>query len=226
MPTVIFDLDGTLSSSHSMALIAIQKTAESWNDKFSVNIKLPGLEDVKKALGLPEHEYFKELVALESKSDLERFRLDCRQTEIDLLHQGHAPLFDGVRELLEYLDAKGFLLALATNASREYAEANLGHHDLISLFSLTYTISDSGIQNKTDMVRKITRELPPPHVMVGDKSNDIIAGKAGGCWTIGCRYGYGSYTETKIADFEVESAQDLLEILDDLLAKKTNTLEN
>ena len=47
--------------------------------------------------------------------------------------------------------------------------------------------------------------------IVGDSSNDIIAGKGSGVVTIGCTYGYGDMDELAGADYRIDSFAELLE---------------
>ena len=47
-------------------------------------------------------------------------------------------------------------------------------------------------------------------VMVGDSSNDIIAGKGAGVLTIGCTYGYGNISELNDADYRIDRFAELL----------------
>jgi phosphoglycolate phosphatase len=49
-------------------------------------------------------------------------------------------------------------------------------------------------------------------VIVGDSSNDIIAGKGAGVVTIGCTYGYGEPSELVEADFRIDSFAALLDL--------------
>jgi phosphoglycolate phosphatase len=49
-------------------------------------------------------------------------------------------------------------------------------------------------------------------VMVGDSSNDIIAGKGAGVVTIGCTYGYGEMDELAGADYRIDRFVELLDL--------------
>jgi phosphoglycolate phosphatase len=48
--------------------------------------------------------------------------------------------------------------------------------------------------------------------MVGDSSNDILAGKGAGVVTIGCSYGYGDAVEIADADYRVDTISQLLDL--------------
>jgi phosphoglycolate phosphatase len=48
--------------------------------------------------------------------------------------------------------------------------------------------------------------------MVGDSSNDIIAGKGAGVITIGCSYGYGDISEIQDADYRIDRFPELLDL--------------
>jgi phosphoglycolate phosphatase len=49
-------------------------------------------------------------------------------------------------------------------------------------------------------------------VMVGDSSNDIIAGQGAGVLTIGCTYGYGDISELNDADYRIDRFAELLDL--------------
>ncbi len=49
-------------------------------------------------------------------------------------------------------------------------------------------------------------------VIVGDSSNDIIAGREAGVVTVGCTYGYGDLSELVDADYRVGNFKELLDL--------------
>jgi len=49
-------------------------------------------------------------------------------------------------------------------------------------------------------------------VIVGDSSNDIMAGKGAGVVTIGCTYGYGDLSELTDADYRVDRFAELIDL--------------
>ena len=48
--------------------------------------------------------------------------------------------------------------------------------------------------------------------MVGDSSNDILAGKGAGVVTIGCSFGYGVPDEIADADYRIGTFPEILEL--------------
>jgi len=50
-------------------------------------------------------------------------------------------------------------------------------------------------------------------VVVGDRFYDVESGKANGCITIGCLYGYGKRDDFVDADFLIEDIRELKELL-------------
>jgi phosphoglycolate phosphatase len=49
-------------------------------------------------------------------------------------------------------------------------------------------------------------------VMVGDSSNDIIAGQGAGVLTIACTYGYGDISELNDADYRIDRFAELIDL--------------
>lgn len=78
---------------------------------------------------------------------------------------------------------------------------------------------DGKFDNKGDLVAHLMREMDlaaGDAIMIGDRREDIVAGRQNGCRTLGVLYGYGSRSELVEAgaDELVESPLDLLKLID------------
>jgi len=76
---------------------------------------------------------------------------------------------------------------------------------------------DGRHDNKRDLLGLVLKELnaePSRSVMVGDREEDIAAGKANLCSTIGVTYGYGSQEEIVAAspDFICHHPAEILDL--------------
>jgi phosphoglycolate phosphatase len=90
-------------------------------------------------------------------------------------------------------------LYVVTTKPKVFAERIIEHFQLAHRFEAIYGTELNGqFDNKADLIEFIlrTRQLRAEEtVMVGDKREDIVAGKANRTRTIGVAYGYGSLRE-------------------------------
>ncbi|KXK27578.1 MAG: Pyrophosphatase PpaX [candidate division WS6 bacterium OLB20] len=99
-----------------------------------------------------------------------------------------APLFPTSKQLLSELKQQQKQLALITSNVRSVIDAALEHHQLTGVFDLIIS-SDDVSEHKPDpegihaAIKALGAE-PASTVMVGDSSNDVLAGKAAGIRTV------------------------------------------
>src|SRR3954471_20815536 len=123
---IVFDWDGTLVDSTALIASAIQHACRDIGEPVPEDVVARhviglGLSDALAhvAPGLPQ----------------ERHRdLALRYRHHYLARDPEIPLFDGVREMLDELDARGLLLAVATGKSRVGLDRALAQHGLAHRF--------------------------------------------------------------------------------------------
>lgn len=113
-----------------------------------------------------------------------------------------ASLDKEVIAMLKTLKSKNMIIYICSNGSKEYLTANLAKFDLGQYISFVWH-SHPGI-SKTDAVGILIKMAHNPNIaiMVGDRREDIEAGKQNGCITIGMRSYFGD-NEIQDADFIV-----------------------
>jgi len=124
-------------------------------------------------------------------------------------------LYPGVRETLPLL-GKGRILSVISNKYEAHCRKLLAHLGLTDHFRKVMGV-DSHPQRKPspEPLLKMMADLgfvPGETAMVGDSSNDIIAGKGAGVVTVGCSYGYGDLSELAGADYRVDSFPELIDL--------------
>lgn len=127
-------------------------------------------------------------------------------------------IFDGIKELLEFLKSNEISFGIVTNKPLEYARP------VIENFM---ELDNSEILVCPDHVNKIKpdpegilqacsklRINPSETIYIGDHPKDLEAGISAGTKTIGCRYGY-SLTDCNVFDGAdlVDSAQEIISLI-------------
>lgn len=103
------------------------------------------------------------------------------------------PLYDGIREALDALDADGWVLGVATGKSDRGLAMCLQEQGLTDRFVTLQTADRHPSKPHPSMVHLAMKEadaLPETTVMIGDTSFDMAMGKAAGVRTLGVDWGY------------------------------------
>ncbi|MEM3486109.1 MAG: HAD-IIIA family hydrolase [Candidatus Methanomethyliaceae archaeon] len=130
-----------------------------------------------------------------------------------------AQLYPGVKEMLLGCAAKGIKMGIATNKEEKITQELLKKLEIAAFFEVI--VGPSTVKRRKpdpeaiEMILHHFSLAPQYALMVGDKQEDILAGKAAGTFTCGVTYGYGSPEEISNAkpDFIIDEAIDLLELL-------------
>jgi phosphoglycolate phosphatase len=129
-------------------------------------------------------------------------------------------VYEGVPELLEELQQRGWRLAVATSKPEHFAVPILNHFGLAAYFEVIAGATlDGSRRHKVDVIHHALRQLEPPDgarvVMIGDRNADIDGAKAAGVGSIGVVWGYGSMAELIAADPDALAAEpaELVELL-------------
>jgi len=199
---IIFDLDGTLIDSMADLATAINKMLLHYNldplpqeqvvsyvGNGARNLVIKSLELAMKGIKVPE-EMLQEAFDIYLSAYKESF---CDKTET----------YPGVAETLNYLNNKGYLLAICTNKPLFFIEPILEKLSIKQYFK--YWIGEDSISAKkpdaAPLLHIISKleSVVEKSIMVGDSKNDILAAKNAGMESIGASYGY-NYNES-ISDY-------------------------
>lgn len=189
---ILFDLDGTLTDSSPGIMNSIVYALKK------CNISVENTYDLRKFLGPPLHESFRDFYGFDDEKSMEAvgFYREYFSTKGLLENE----VYSGIRELLEDLKENGKRLILATSKPQPFTDRIMEHFDLAKYFEfiagsnmdgtrskkaevIAYALESCGIMGKSNVV------------MVGDREHDIIGAKTVGIDSIGVEYGYGDYDE-------------------------------
>lgn len=109
-----------------------------------------------------------------------------------LRHQDDLALFDGVMPMLEALQARGHLLAVATGKSRRGLDEALQSAQLRGVFDGSRTADETAGKPHPLMLQELMAEFDVPAarvLMIGDTTHDLEMAQRAGCASVGVAYG-------------------------------------
>jgi len=207
----VFDLDGTLVSSHKTIYKAVVKTLK----ELKIKAEIPEKEFYNR-IGLHFEDLFKEFGF--SVPDFDQFLLVYKSVYFDYADSSF--VYNGVNETIEMLKQNRIKISLLTTKAQDQAELNLSFFKLIDQFD--YVMGRRpGIANKPspEPLLKICEDLNvsiSDTLMIGDSDLDILCGKNAGTKTCAVTYGYRSKEELikTSPDFLIDNLFDLTNILE------------
>lgn len=185
----IFDCDGTLVDSQANICLAME-------DCFArANLAAPARETTRRVVGLSLVEAMRMMLP-EAEPDFHvALAEDYKQAFHRLRGRGLVaePLYDGIRDLIETLDADGWLLGVATGKSDRGLGLCLDHHGLGARFVTLQTADRHPSKPHPSMIEQALAEAgasPETSLMIGDTSYDMAMARAAGVTAIGVAWGY------------------------------------
>jgi phosphoglycolate phosphatase len=217
MKLAVFDCDGTLIDSQ---INIIRAMASSFARH---GLAAPDPHATRRIVGLSLVEAMQALLP-GAEPALHASLADDYKTAFQRLRADRAldaePLYPGIAELLAALDARGWLLAVATGKSDRGLKLALEHHGIHHLFVSLQTADRHPSKPHPSMLRAALAEAgAQAHeaVMIGDTVFDIAMGEAAGVHAIGVDWGYHEADELigAGAAHVARDAGHLLALLDD-----------
>ena len=131
------------------------------------------------------------------------------------------PLYEGIADAIESLEARGWMLGVATGKSDRGLAHVLEKHGLRPRFVTLQTADRHPSKPHPSMLRQAMAEAgaaPETTAMIGDTSFDMAMAKAAGVAAIGVAWGYHSAERLREggADVVAEHASELVALLDAL----------
>ena len=189
---IVFDWDGTLANSTQMIVDCMREA--------SADAGLPVPEPTAASniigLGLAEavHALFGELTPAQYQQLVARYRHHYYTRDED------TPLFEGVRETIEYLSKAGFMLAVATGKGRNGLNKSLEKSGLADFMHATRCVDECFSKPHPQMLHELMDELvtgPERTLMIGDTSYDLQMASNAGVTSLAVTYGAHPESELK-----------------------------
>ncbi len=185
---VLFDCDGTLVDSQHHIIAAMRQAFAAFA------LPEPHADDVRRLVGLPLDVSVRKLLEA-GAANADAVVAAYREAAFAMRHQPdhQEPLFPGLREVLDILEADGFLLGIATGKARRGLDATLQMHGLAERFITLQTADIARGKPDPDMVLRAMRETgatPASTLVVGDTTFDIMMARNAGTRSVGVAWGY------------------------------------
>lgn len=192
---ILFDLDGTLTASGEGITRSVQYALEKMGK--------PELGKDRKKLeifvGPPLLEQFMNYGGFSEEEAAEAVKYYRERYSVTGIFENKP--YPGVKELLEGLKEKGFLLAVASSKPDQMVKIVLKHFHLDTYFDV---ILGSDISRprmtKAEVIMQVLKKMNcldkrNQVIMVGDRHYDVFGAKEAGLSCIGVTYGYGTKEE-------------------------------
>lgn len=218
----VFDVDGTLVDSEHNIVSAMH---QAWG-RMELG-EMPAPEEVRRIIGLSLVEACSVLLPWAPhqvhRSLAEAYKEAFRA--IRVLPETEEPLFPGVVEALDALDADGWLLGIATGKSRRGVNAVLDSHNLNGRFLTIQTADDNPGKPNPAMLQRAAREVGADIadvVMIGDTAYDMAMANSANAYALGVSWGYHSLAELQGAGARmvIDTFDNLTDILADALGSR------
>lgn len=185
----LFDCDGTLvDSQHNICLCM--------EDSFSrAGLPVPDRGAMRRVVGLSLLPAMRMLVPRARDDLIVQLAEDYKTAFQRLRGRGlvDEPLFDGIAEVIDDLEAEGWMLGVATGKSDRGLDLCLRHHGLRDRFVTLQTADRHPSKPHPSMIHQAMAEsgaTPDTTVMIGDTSFDMAMGVAAGARSLGVDWGY------------------------------------
>ncbi|MDF7773718.1 HAD-IA family hydrolase [Sphingomonas sp. AOB5] len=186
----VFDCDGTLVDSQANICRAMEECFAA------AKLDPPSRNDIRRIVGLSLVPAIARLLPQGDARLHEVLAEDYKRAFHAMRHNGGLdpePLYDGIAEAIETLDATGWLLGVATGKSDRGLALILAHHGLTHRFVTLQTADRHPSKPHPAMLELAMAEAgaaPETTVMIGDTSFDMAMARAAGAHALGVAWGY------------------------------------
>lgn len=207
--TIFFDYDGTLHNSIKIYAPAFKKAYDFLIENKLAKARIWKEEEISYWLGYNSEEMWKAFMPNLS-AELRKTCSEIIGNEMKLqIESGKPLLYEGALETLLYLKDKGYILVFISNCRIYYKDS---HNKLFGLDDYFYDLICSEEYDyipKYEILKKVKNKYPEHMVIIGDRDQDIEAGKRNDIYTIGCKYGFALEGELDKADIIIGGIEEL-----------------
>ncbi len=190
---ILFDLDGTLTESGEGITKSVQYALEK------LGKPEPDREKLRVFVGPPLLEQFMKYADLDEETARQAVTFYRERYSVTGIFENRP--YDGIKEVLETLENKGYILAVSSSKPEYFVEKVLDHFDMTKYFKVVVgSEMNGGRTKKADVIEETLRRLHMENhrdqvIMVGDKEHDVFGAKQAGVSCVAVSYGYGTMEE-------------------------------
>jgi phosphoglycolate phosphatase len=183
---LVFDWDGTLMDSEARIVSCLAMSI--------ADLGLPALprETLLDVIGLGLPEAARALLPRETNAEQVRAFIDRYRYHFLSDHYAVSTLFAGALETLHQLDARGYLLAVATGKARQGLDRALDETGCRGLFAVTRCADETASKPHPRMlleVMEVAGVIPAQTLMIGDTIYDMQMARHAGTDALAVAYG-------------------------------------
>ncbi len=194
---ILFDLDGTLTASAEGITKSVQYALHR------LGIEEPDLQELESFVGPPLLDQFMEAYGMDLDTARQAVVYYRERYSAEGMYENR--LYEGIRELLQDLRKRGYILGVASSKGISYVEDILKYFEIDSLFTVIEGSQMDGSRlTKADVICEALRKLKMEDrrdevVMVGDRKFDISGAREADIDCVAVSYGYGDIQELEQA---------------------------
>jgi phosphoglycolate phosphatase len=182
---IIFDWDGTLMDSLDKIVLCIQQAAQK------VAIPVPSEAAVKHIIGLSLEAAATQLFPALSHAKQQAL-VDAYRDQYHANQHIDTPFYNGISELLNNLQQRGYLLAVATGKGRVGLDRMIAKTNTSTLFNATVCADEANSKPDPLMIKQLLDKLSisaDQAIMIGDSIYDLEMAANAEIDSLGVSYG-------------------------------------
>lgn len=211
--TIIFDYDGTLHNSIKIYAPAFLKAYDYLVENGYAETRSWSEKEISYWLGFNSQEMWRTFLPNLPRHITEHCSGSIGEEMRKLVLEGKSVLYDGALETLGFLKRKGYELVFLSNCKQYYRDAHNKKFELYRYFTNLVCSEEHNFIPKYEILSRIIGSYQQKMVIVGDRYQDIEAGKKNNIYTIGCSYGFAAEGELREADLIIDDISDLMKYL-------------
>ena len=192
MKAILFDMDGTLIDSSEGITKSVQYALKHFG------IEISELDCLKSFIGPPLADSF--VRYYDFPVEQAREAVDVYRERYNVTGIFECSLYPGVRECIEELKRKGYLIGMASSKPEISCRRILEHFDILSLFDdVVGATMDGRIDTKEEVLHEVMRrwkDIPREEMcLIGDTMFDVEGANLVGVPCVAVSFGFGNVDE-------------------------------
>lgn len=198
--TIFFDYDGTIHDSLKLYGPAFRKAYSYLVQNGLADEREWADKEISYWLGFSPPDMWKAFMPQLDKNTVQKCSTIISNEMNTLIQEKGSSLYEGALETLSYLKDKNYKLVFLSNCKIYYKNYHAEFFKLDKYFDKMTCSEEYDFIPKYEILKRIKDQYPNEMVIVGDRKQDMDAGKKNHIYTIGCTYGFATDGELNDAD--------------------------